>query len=170
MTIAALAVPVTAAAEATVLKQWGSFSRLPLGRRLFSFLIGVTVPYAGSIAPEVVELSPGQARARMADRRRVRNHLRSLHAVALTNLAELTGNLALMSRQPPKGARWIVTGFDSEFIRKARGTITADCSLPALDWSTAQNLDGRVELRDAAGDLVMIARPHWRIGPDDTRE
>lgn len=167
MTIAALAVPAApTAAEATVLKQWSSFCRLPLGRRLFNLLIGVTVPYAGSIAPEVVELSPGHARARMADRRRVRNHLRSLHAVALTNLAELTGNLALMSRQPPKGARWIITGFDSEFLKKARGTITADCSLPALDWSTAQTLDGRVELRDAAGDLVMIARPHWRIGPD----
>ena len=107
MTIAALAVPAAAAAaEATVLKQWSSFSRLPFGRRLFNVLIGITVPYARSIAPEVVELSPGQTRARMADRRRVRNHLRSLHAVALTNLAELTGNLALMSRQPPKGARW----------------------------------------------------------------
>lgn len=167
MTIAALAIPAApTAAEATVLKQWSSFCRLPLGRRLFNLLIGVTVPYAGSIAPEVVDLSPGHARARMADRRRVRNHLRSLHAVALTNLAELTGNLALMSRQPAKGARWIITGFHSEFLKKARGTITAECSLPALDWSTAQTLDGRVELRDAAGDLVMIAHPHWRIGPD----
>lgn len=159
----------THAADATVLRQWGSFSRLPLGRRLFNFLIGVTVPYAGSIAPEVVELSPGHARARMADRRRVRNHLRSLHAVALTNLAELTGNLALMSRQPPRGARWIVTGFESEFLKKARGTITAECSLPVLDWSTAHSVDGHVELRDAAGDLVMVARPHWRIGPDQPR-
>lgn len=172
MTIVALTIPAAPAttAKATVLKQWDSFCRLPLGRRLFNLLIGVTVPYAGSIAPQVVELSPGQARARMADRRRVRNHLRSLHAVALTNLAELTGNLALMSRQPPKGARWIITGFDSEFIKKARGTITADCSLPELDWSATQTLDGRVELRDAGGDLVMIARPHWRIGPDEPRK
>lgn len=171
MTIAALAIPAApAAAKATVLKQWDGFCRLPFGRRLFNLLIGITVPYAGSIAPQVVELMPGRARARMADRRRVRNHLRSLHAVALTNLAELTGNLALMSRQPPQGARWIVTGFDSEFIKKARGTITADCSLPDLDWSSVQTLDGRVELRDAGGDLVMIARPHWRIGPDQPRK
>lgn len=169
MTIAALAVPAPAAAEATVLKQWNSFCRLPLGRRLFNLLIGVTVPYAGSISPDVVDLAPGQARARMADRRRVRNHLRSVHAVALTNLAEMTGNLALMSRQPPKGARWIITGFNSEFIKKARGTITAECTLPALDWTSTRDLDGRVELRDANGDLVMIAHPHWRIGPDQPR-
>lgn len=171
MTIAALTTPAAPArTEATVVKQWRGFCRLPLGRLLFNLLIGVTVPYAGSIAPQVVDLTPGHARARMADRRRVRNHLRSLHAVALTNLAELTGNLALMSRQPAKGARWIVTGFQTEFVKKARGTITAECSLPELDWSTTQDLDARVELRDAAGDLVMIARPLWRIGPDQPRQ
>ncbi|MEK9968772.1 MAG: DUF4442 domain-containing protein [Ferrovibrio sp.] len=161
---AAFAIPA-ASTDAKVLKQWGGFDRLPFGRRLFSFLIGFTVPYAGTISPEVVELKPGHARARMADRRRVRNHLQSLHAVALTNLAELTGNLALMSRQPAKGARWIVTGFDGEYVKKARGTITAECSLPPLDWTLPQDLAGRVELRDEAGDLVMIARPRWRIGP-----
>ncbi len=171
MTIATLAIPTASArTEATVLKQWRGFSRLPLGRRLFNLLIGITVPYAGSIAPQVLELAPGQARAQMADRRRVRNHLRSLHAVALTNLAELTGNLALMSRQPATGARWIVTGFRTEFLKKARGTITAECSLPELDWSATQDLDARVELRDTAGDLVMIAHPQWRIGPEQPRK
>lgn len=154
-----------AQADATVLKQWSGFNRMPFGRRLFNLLIGLTVPYAATIGPQVVELVPGHARARMADRRRVRNHLRSLHAVALTNLAELTGNLALMSRQPPKGARWIVTGFDSDYVKKARGTITAECTLPPLDWSQAQSVEGRVDLRDSAGDLVMTARPRWRIGP-----
>jgi acyl-coenzyme A thioesterase PaaI-like protein len=166
---AAFAIPAETR-DAMVLKQWRGLGRLPFGRRLFSFLIGFTVPYAGTIAPEVVALTPGHAQARMADRRRVRNHLRSLHAVALTNLAELTGNLALMSRQPASGARWIVTGFDSEYLKKARGTITAECSLPPLDWTGSQDLAGRVELRDGAGDLVMIARPRWRIGPSEPRD
>lgn len=149
----------------TVLRQWSSINRLPFGRRLFSWLVGKTVPYAASISASVEELSPGVARARMDDRRRLRNHLRSLHAVALTNLAELTGNLAIMSRQPTKGARWIITGFDSEYLKKARGAITARCELAPLDWSAPQSLEGRVELRDAAGDLVMLARPRWKIGP-----
>lgn len=161
-----IAAPLPSGSDtATVIKQWLSLDRLPLGRRLFNALIGFTVPYAASIGAAVEELSPGYARARMADRRRVRNHLRSVHAVALTNLAELTGNLALMSRQPAKGARWIVTGFDSEYLKKARGPITAQCAIAALDWSAAQYLEGRVELRDSAGDLVMVAKPRWKIGP-----
>lgn len=157
-----MSVPVS---TPTVLRQWAGFNRLPFGRRLFSWLVGLTVPYAASISAQVEQLSPGFARTRMKDRRRVRNHLRSLHAVALTNLAELTANLAVMSRQPVSGARWIVTGFDSEYMKKARGAITAQCEVGPLDWSAAQYLEGRVELRDAAGDLVMLARPRWKIGP-----
>lgn len=156
---------IHAASDATVLKQWARLSRLPFGRRLFSFLVGVTVPYAATIHADVQELLPGHARVVMKDRRRLRNHLRSLHAVALTNLAELTGNLALMSRQPARGARWIVTGFDSDYVKKARGPITAQCKINALDWSQAQPLQGHVELRDATGELVMVARPRWKLGP-----
>jgi len=152
----------------TLLRQWENIRRLPLGRWLFSRLIGFTVPYpyAGTIGAQVLTLAPGYARARIADRRRVRNHLRSIHAVALTNLAELTANLALMSRQPAKGARWIVTGLDTEYVKKARGPITACCEMAALDWSQSQDVQGQVELRDAGGDLVMLARPRWRIGPE----
>lgn len=155
---------MTTAANPTLLR-WDSMIRLPFGRALFSRLIGFVVPYSGSIGAEVLTLQPGRAEIRMADRRRLRNHLRSLHAVALTNLAEMTGNLALMSRQPAKGARWIVTGFDSTYLKKARGPITASCAVDDLDWTTSREIEGRIELRDAAGDLVMVGRPRWRIGP-----
>lgn len=149
-----------------ILRQWRRLSALPLGRRLFSRLIGVTVPYAGSIGAQILDLDPGRARARLADRRRVRNHLRSIHAAALTCLAELTANLALMSRQPAKGTRWIVTGFDTRYLKKARGPITASCEIAALDWNESRDIEGHVELRDAAGDIVMTATPRWKIGPD----
>ncbi|WP_341702321.1 DUF4442 domain-containing protein [Ferrovibrio sp.] len=147
------------------LRRWDSLRRLPFGRSLFSRLIGFVVPYAGSIGAEVLTLAPGVAEIRMADRRRLRNHLRSLHAVALTNLAEMTGNLALMSRQPPKGTRWIVTGFDSQYLKKARGPITAYCEVDPVDWSMPADREGRIELRDADGELVMVGRPRWKTGP-----
>ena len=147
------------------LQQWLRFSRLPFGRSLFSRMMGFVVPYAGSISATVLTLAPGFAEIRMADQRRVRNHLRSIHAVALTNLAEMTGNLALMSRQPASGARWIVTGFDSEYLKKARGPITACCEVEVLDWSVPRDVAGHVELRDRDGNLVMVGRPRWRIGP-----
>lgn len=159
--------PHTAVRQNATLRQWQRFTALPLGRQLFNRLIGFTVPYAASIRPEVLVIEPGLARARICDRRRVRNHLRSIHAVALINLAEMTANLAMMSAQP-RGGRWIVTGLDTEFLKKARGPITAECRIGPLDWSAPGDAAGQVELRDTAGDVVMVARPRWKIGPVKT--
>jgi acyl-coenzyme A thioesterase PaaI-like protein len=147
-----------------LLRRWARFAKLPWGGRLLGRLIGLTVPYAGTIAPEIVELAPGLARVRMRDRRRVRNHLKSVHAVALVNLAELTGNLAMTSRQPRQG-RWIVTGLDVDYVRKARGRIEAFCELPELDWSKPADVTGEVVVKDASGEVVVRARPRWRLGP-----
>ena len=152
------------AAQNPTLRQWRRFNAMPLGRRLFNRMVGFTVPYAASIRPEILTIEPGLARVCIRDRRRVRNHLRSIHAVALINLAEMTANLAMMSRQPQNG-RWIVTGLDTEFVKKARGTVTAECRVAPLDWSVPQDIEGYAELRDPAGDVVMRARPRWKTGP-----
>lgn len=150
--------------QSAVLRRWRRLNALPLGRRLFNRMVGFTVPYAASIRPDILTIEPGLAQARIHDRRFVRNHLRSIHAVALINLAEMTANLAMMSVQPRDG-RWIVTGLDTEFVKKARGPVTAECRIGELDWSRSQDVTGEVALRDQAGDVVMIARPRWRIGP-----
>lgn len=103
---------------------WDRLKAIPAGNLVFSRLVGTAAPYTGTIAPRVLELRYGHAEACIDDRRLVRNHLRSIHAVALTNLAEMTASL-VMAYSMADDARFIITGLDIEFQAKARGTIRA---------------------------------------------
>ncbi|MFO0746011.1 MAG: hotdog fold domain-containing protein [Myxococcota bacterium] len=143
---------------------WKRLETVPGGKRIFSHMVGLAAPYTGTIGAVVVELAPGRSKVVMKDRRGLRNHLQSVHAVALVNLAELTGNVALAYSLPDDG-RFIVAGLSIDYIKKSRGTITATatCEVPAT--SDKRELEVPVEMRDASGDIVARATLRSLIGP-----
>jgi acyl-coenzyme A thioesterase PaaI-like protein len=147
---------------------WDWLQRLPGGNRLFSRMLGQAAPYTATMGARVVELRPGYARVTLADRRAVRNHLRSIHAVALVNLAELTGNVAL-AYTLPDDARFILEGLSIEYLKKARGLITGECHCPMPHTSERQSFEIPVELRNGAGELVARATLRSLVGPKRPR-
>jgi uncharacterized protein (TIGR00369 family) len=147
---------------ANVFQSWERAVRLPGGARLFSLLAGRAAPYTGTLRARVEALRPGFARVRLPDRRGVRNHLGSVHAMALANLAEMTGNLALLAALPDPN-NMIVTGFEIDYVKKARGAIVATCELGPVDATRAGELVYTVELRDGGGVVVATARGRCRL-------
>jgi len=143
---------------------WSRFSKFPGGPALFSRMLGWKIPYSSTIGAQIEELRVGHARVALPDRRRVRNHLRSIHAVALMNLAELTSGLAAIAGLP-KGMRGILVGFRIEYLKKSRGRITATADFKQPLASSAKDYELTVELKDAKGDTVCRAFSTWRIGP-----
>jgi len=150
--------------RSTMLAAWSRWSKWPAGRRLFSGVVGIVVPYARTIAPQFLEIAPGSARVRMKDRRRVRNHLGSVHAAALFNLGELAANTALSAAQP-SGTRWIVTDTSIVYVKKARGTLEGIAKLDPVDWSTSHEVVGESRIVDSGGDVVARLQVKWRVGP-----
>src|SRR5260370_830310 len=115
-----------------VRQAWDRLQGLPGGKRAFSLLAGMAAPYTGTIGGQVKVLRRGHATVELRDRRAVRNHLSSVHAIALANLAELTGNISV-AYTLPDDARFIVAGISVEYLKKARGTITGTCDCPLFD-------------------------------------
>lgn len=146
----------------SILSTWEKFTKRTFGRRIVSRMIGLAAPYTGTIGAEVLELSEGYARAQMRDRWGLRNHLKSLHAVALMNLGELTTGLAMMSVLP-KGGRGIVLELQMQYVKKSRGTITAEARVSAPSSPGSQDVWVEGELKNATGELVARAKALWRL-------
>ena len=143
---------------------WRRLSPLPGGRWLFSLMVGRTAPYTGTIGARVEAFGDGRCVVSLRDQRSVRNHLNSVHAVALVNLAEMTSGLAMMSALPA-GVRGIVVGLSIEYLRKARGRLTAETTttLPVVTAPCDHELVAHI--RDEGGDEVARARIQWRLAP-----
>ena len=143
---------------------WDRLSGVPGGKRIFSLFIDRAVPYTATIRPQIESLALGHAVVSMADRPGVRNHLRSVHAIALANLAELTGNLAI-SYSLPEGARFIVAGMSLEYLKKARGTIRGESHCPVPESAERREYQVPVVLCDAEGVEVVRATLRTLVGP-----
>ena len=75
-----------------------------------------------------------------------------------------TGANRLTSSCMRKSARMILAGISMEYLKKARGQLTAECTGP-IPGSERKEYDNVVEIRDSKGELV--ARGHVRslVGP-----
>lgn len=139
---------------------WTVLSPIPGGKWLFSKLFGLMVPYSGTMPFVIEEVGEGYARISLRDTWRARNHLKSVHAMALANVAELTTGLAL-NYALPANQRSILVSFEIRYLKKARGRLTSECRL------TSAVREGDVPLTtvvtNAAGETVCEAQAVWKV-------
>lgn len=129
-------------------------SALPMGRQLFSRALCFKAPYFRSIKPLMTELRPGKAEVQIRKHRAVLNHLGTVHAIAMCNMAELAGGM-MTDVSIPTSHRWIPKGMTVEYLKKATTdlTATATCDLPET-WPDASELIAKVDVKDTDGNTV----------------
>jgi acyl-coenzyme A thioesterase PaaI-like protein len=151
-------------AKNQLVKLWEKMNRLPFGAKLFSLFLGWYAPYSGSIGARVEALGVGEVRVSLRDRRKVRNHLKSVHAIASINLGEIVTGLAVLTAITDD-MRGIVLGLRSEYKKKARGKLTATAFFE-LPEPIEDNTPFEVscEIKDKTGDVVATVTANWLLG------
>ncbi|HBS26169.1 MAG TPA: DUF4442 domain-containing protein [Gammaproteobacteria bacterium] len=148
--------------------QWRLLSKLPFGKKIFSRMLGLIVPYSGSLRAQIETLEPGHSVVTLKDRRRVRNHLNSIHAIALCNLGELATGMAILNGLPD-GARGILKKIEIEYFKKSRGLLTAECHCSPPENTSKQEYRIAAEIKDQSGDVTALAHATWLIGPENEK-
>lgn len=138
----------------SVLSLWQRLDRLPFGDRLFSVAFGRKAPYFASIRPRFTVVEPHHVELVIPDRRRVHNHLGTVHAIALCNgLEAAMGALAEVSI--PRAKRWIPKGMEVSYTAKADSDITCVAETTPEQWAS-DDPDLPVRVRGVRADGTVV--------------
>lgn len=152
--------------EAQAMRLWRRLEGSAAGRWLFSRIVCLRAPYFGSIAPRVLRLEPGLCEAELRQRRKVQNHIGTVHAIALCNLAELCAGL-VTDVTVPEDMRWIPKEMTVRYLKKAAGHIVASARPrePIRSSAEAYAATIAVSLTDDQGQEVSSADIGMWISP-----
>lgn len=133
-----------------------------LGRWLFNRIIRFINPYTGALKADITELRKGYARLELKDRHAIRNHLNSIHAIALTNLGEYSSGLALISLFN-NNIQGIPVEIKIDFTKKARGTLIAESTtqLPIFETETVHTVTSVIKDDDC--EVVASVSVKWKL-------
>lgn len=144
-----------------VLRLWNTAGRLPLGTRAFSVLFAQKAPYFASVRPRFTVIEPNRAELVVRDRRRVHNHLKTVHAIALCNGLEAAMG-ALAEATIPTDRRWIPRGMEVAYTAKATGDVTCIAETDAEQW-TGSDPELPVRVRGELEDGTVVVEGVIRL-------
>jgi acyl-coenzyme A thioesterase PaaI-like protein len=145
-----------------ILATWKKLKDKPFGKKLFSRGVGKIAPYTGTIKAVITDLTPGHCQSFLKERNKNKNHLKSIHAVALINLGEMTSGLAVLSGLTSQ-VRGIVTKMDMEYLKKSKGDLTAECICQIPEVEDNLNYVVTTNIMDASGEVVAVGSFYWLL-------
>lgn len=126
----------------------------PLGRTLFSLAYGIKAPYFATVRPDVLVMRENYAEVVVAQRRSVRNHIGTVHAIAICNGLEAAMGLVAEATCPPAW-RWIPRGMTVSYLAKADSDILCIAETNPDQWDTPGDIDVRVRAEKRDGTVVV---------------
>lgn len=143
----------TAGSKNKVLAIYHKCLRWPLGRRAFSAYGARYAPYFKTISPLINILEPNHCEILIKKRKRVENHIGTVHVIAIANGLEMAMGF-MAEASIPKHLRWIPKGMELSYPNKAASDIVCRATVPADGWQPG-DLMVSVEALDESDTVVV---------------
>ena len=151
-----------------VLSLQAKCAKFPFGKKIFSRLVAGIAPYFKTIKPHIVDVRPNYIKVSMSKRRKVHNHLKTVHAIAMCNLCEFAAGVC-MEASIPAHRRWIPVGMQVAYLKKAETDLVGICDLGTPDWDNINHQICHVSVMDVNGVEVMTADINMRVSDRPVR-
>jgi uncharacterized protein (TIGR00369 family) len=136
--------------------------KLPAGKAIFSKAVCVKAPYFSTIHPRFEAVKPQFVKVSMPKRHSILNHLGTVHAIAMCNLAELAGGV-MTDVSIEKNARWIPSGMTVKYLKKATTDLYGIADGRAIDWSKRGDFVVPVQVFNQQDELVFSAEITMKV-------
>lgn len=145
--------------------------RLPAPLRPWarSQLVGRVVPFVGTAGLRFEELSPERAIVSIPNQRSVRNHIGSVHAAAMTLLAE-TATGFVVGMNVPDDRVPVIKSLQVEFVKRSKGAMRAVAQLSPEDRERMRSEPKGevlvpVTVTDESGGEPIVCKMLWAWTP-----
>lgn len=157
--------------ENTLSKIVGKLNLLPefARTRALSLFFGRTVPFTGTAGIRIERLDHGQCVISLPNRRRVRNHIGSVHAIASLLIAEsATGFLVGMN--VPDDRVPVIKRVAADYVKRAGGDMRVVASLTDEQIALIRDTEKgetpvQVEIHDGEGREPILIEMIWAWTP-----
>jgi len=133
-------------------------NRLPLFMRnkVFNLMIGRVVPFVGTSGLRIDKATNNEWVATLANRRKVQNHLKQIHACGMVLIAETIG-VMIMAMNLPNDRIPLVKKIEADFIKRSTGSMTGVVSVNDAQIQMIQDEPkGEIELDIVITDEVEV--------------
>lgn len=148
--------------KSPILKLWKILGGNNLGKWLVSKVICYKAPYFSTIKPLLVTVNPGYVELKFKKRRAVLNHIKTIHAIAMCNAAELAGGTCL-DVSLSSTMRWIPIAMQVQYLKKATTDLIAKCRIDNYQWNQAQDVVIPVSIYNTSNEKVLAAEITMRL-------
>ncbi|MBD5829459.1 DUF4442 domain-containing protein [Janibacter melonis] len=125
--------------------------------RLFSLAYARFAPYFWTVRPQVREVRPHRAELTIKNRRRVHNHIGTLHAIAVCNGLEAAMGLVAEATCPDH-QRWLPRGLQVEYLQKSTTDLLCVAETTPSDWEREAPFDIDVRVKAVRTDGVVVVQ------------